>query len=161
MQGDQTQQPTQQFDQMGQQRGQQMGGQMGQRYQDVETPQQRMAIEEIGWAIRVCEWCADQCIQHADPSMVECIRLCEDVSELGETALTLIPRNSRHVEPHLQTLQQALEACAQECGQHHHTHCQECAQVLPEITQAIQQYVGSFQQMGGQQLGGQQMGGFQ
>lgn len=165
MQGGQTQQPTQQFDQMGQQRNQQMGQQrsqqMGQRYQDVETPQQQAAIDEIGWAVRVCEWCADQCIQHADPNMVECIRLCEDVSELGETALTLIPRNSRHVQQHLQTLQQALEACAQECGQHQHAHCQECAQILPEVMQSIQQYTGSFQQMGGQQMGGQQMSGQQ
>ncbi len=166
MQGGQAQQPSQQFDRIGQQIDQQMSQQMGQRYQDIETPQQQAAIDEISWAIRVCEWCADQCVQHANPNMVECIRLCEDVSELGKTALTLIPRNSRHVQQHLQTLQQALEACAQECGRHQNVHCQECAQILPQAVQSIQQFVGSLQQgsgqhISGQQMGGQQMGGFQ
>jgi Cys-tRNA synthase (O-phospho-L-seryl-tRNA:Cys-tRNA synthase) len=107
--------------------------------------QTRTALHEVAQAIQVCGWCADQCIQSADPNMIECIRLCEDVSELGETALTLIPRNSRHAHQHLQTLQQALQACAQECGQHHHAHCQECAQVLPQTAQSIQQYVGASQ----------------
>jgi hypothetical protein len=136
-QGGQAQQPMQQFTQGGQQ--------MGQRHQDAETPSQRAAVDNIAWAIQVCEWCADQCIQLADPNMVECIQLCEDVSELGETALTLIPRNSRYTQQHLQTFQQALQACAQECSQHHHAHCQECSQVLPQVGQSIQQYAGSNQ----------------
>jgi len=121
------------------------GQQMGQRLQDVETPQQQAAVDNIAWAIQVCEWCADQCIQLADPNMVECIRLCKDVSEFGKTALTLIPRNSRYTQQHLQTFQQALQACAQECSQHHHSHCQECAQVLPQTVQSIQRYTGSNQ----------------
>ena len=150
-QGGQAQQPQQQFEQSGQQ--------MGQRLQDVESPQQRMATDNITWAIQVCEWCSEQCIQLGDPSMAECIRLCEDVSELGETALRLIPRNSRHTQQHLQTLQQALQACAQECSQHHHSHCQECAEVLPQTIQSIQQYTDLFQQQGGQYS--QQMGGVQ
>ena len=133
------------------------GPQMGQRLQDVETPQQRTMVNEITWAIQTCEWCAYQCIQLGNPNMTECIRLCEDVSELGETALTLIPRNSRHTQQLLQFFQQVLHACAQECGQHHHAHCQECAEVLPQAAQSIQQYVESFQQQGGQS--GQRMGG--
>lgn len=133
------------------------GAQMGQRLQDVETPQQRTMVNEITWAIQTCEWCAHQCIQLGDPNMAECIRLCEDVSELGETALTLIPRNSRHTQQLLQFFQQVLHACAQECGQHQHAHCQECAQVLPQAAQSIQQYAESIQQQGspaGQQMGG-------
>jgi len=135
--GGQARQPMQQPTQGGQQ--------MGQRLQDVETPQQQAAVGNIAWAIQVCEWCADQCIQLADPNMVECIRLCEDVSELGKTALTLIPRNSRYTQQHLQTFQQALQACAQECSHHRHAHCQDCAQVLPQTVQSIQRYTGSNQ----------------
>ena len=151
-QGGQVQHPQQQGGQV-QQQFAQGGQQMGQRLQDVESPQQQTAIHDITWAIEVCEWCANQCIQLEDPNMAECIRLCEDVSELGETAITLIPRKSRFAHQHLQVLQQALQACAQECSQHHHAHCQECAEVLPQTIQSIQQFEsmqqGSHQQMGG------------
>ena len=127
--------------------------QTGQRYQDVISPQDQAAIENLARAIQVCEWCADECVQLADPNMIECIRLCEDVSALGQTALTLTPRRSQHTQQHLQTVLQAVQACAQECSQHQHTHCQECAQVLGQAAQSIQQ---SLQQSTppGQQLSG-------
>ena len=135
-QAGQTQQHIQQFPQM------------GQRFQDVTTHEQQVATEYITRAIQVCEWCANQCLELGNPNMAECIRLCEDVSELGEVALTLLPRNSRYTQPHLQTLQNALQACAQECSQHQHAHCQECAQVLPEAIQSLQQF--GIAQSGGQ-----------
>jgi hypothetical protein len=133
--------------QMGGQRmeGHQMGGQsMGGQQMGAQMPgrlssQQRGAMTSVTQAIEVCEWCADQCIQEADPNMIECIRLCEDVAELGETVLALAPRNSYFTQPLVQTFQQALQACAQECGRHQHAHCQECAQVLSQVSQATQQ----------------------
>jgi len=126
----------------GQQTGsQQMGGQGmgGQQMQGRLSAQQRSALTNVTQAIEVCEWCADQCVQEADPSMIECIRLCEDVAELGETVLALAPRNSRYTQPIVQAFQQALQACAQECGRHQHAHCQECAQVLSQVSRATQQ----------------------
>lgn len=150
-QGGQAQQPQQQ------QQFTQSGQQMGHRLQDVASPQQQAAIDTITWAIQVCEWCAEQCIQLPNPHMVECIRLCRDVSELGETAFTLLSRNSRYIQQHLQILQQALQICAQECSQHHHAHCQECAEVLPQTAQSIQQYLELSQQQSSQYS--QQMGG--
>ena len=63
--------------------GQQMGGRL--------PAQQRDAISDVSQAIAVCGWCADQCIQEANPHMIECIRLCEDVVELGEALLALAP----------------------------------------------------------------------
>jgi len=145
--GQGTQQPGaggQQGGQLGQGGG--VGQQMGLALQDVETREQRIAVDDISRAIQVCGWCADQCIQSADPNMIECIRLCEDVAELGEAALALVPRNSRFLQPVLQAFEQAAQACAQECGQHSHAHCQECAQVLPQATQSVQQFVGSWGQ---------------
>ena len=121
------------------------GQPMEQRFQDVATPQQLDASDAIAHAVQVCEWCAFQCVQLGDREMAECIQLCEDVSELGETALSLIPRQSRFTQQHLQTLQGALQACAQECSRHHHAHCQECAQVLPDAVQTIQQFNDTFQ----------------
>lgn len=122
----------------------------GWRLQDVESPEQREAVHAIARAIQVCEWCADQCIQEADPNMVECIRLCEDVSELGESALTLVPRQSRFAGQQLDAFLQAAQACAAECGRHSHGHCQECAQVLQGTTQSVGSYLSILHGQGDQ-----------
>lgn len=120
--------------------GQQMGGRL--------PTQQRDAVSDISQAIAVCGWCADQCIQEANPNMIECIRLCEDVVELGEALLALAPRNSRYSHSVAQTFRQAAQACAQECGHHQHDHCQECAQVLPQVANSTQQLLQSPGQQG-------------
>ena len=137
----------------GQLGGQQGGQSMGQRWQDVETPQEHEALYGILQAIETCEWCADQCIQHADQNMIECIRRCEDVSELGETVLALQPRRSPYAQSVLSTFLQAAQQCAQECSKHSHSHCQECAQVLGNTITDTQQLLSSFGQQGVQ--GGQ------
>jgi len=112
-------------------------------------PQQHgQALDMVAQSVAVCGWCADQCITTADPSMIECIRMCEDVVELGKALLALAPRSSRFTADLAQTFSQAAQACAQECGQHHHSHCQECASLLPQAAQSAQQ----LSTMGGQQF---------
>lgn len=124
------------------------GASQGMRLQDVETPQQRAVVDGVARAQQVCEWCADQCIQHADPGMVECIRLCEDVAELSETVLAFVPRNSRFSRRVLQSFVQAARACQQECSRHAHAHCQECVQVLGQTITMVEQYLTTLQQGG-------------
>lgn len=116
------------------------------RLQDVESQQQWDAINDINRALQACEWCADQCIQESNPDMIECIRLCEDVSELGETALTFVPRQSRYAVTALEAFEQAAQACAQECSRHQASHCQDCAQTLDRAIDSVQQLVWEFQQ---------------
>lgn len=141
----------------GQQSTQQMQGpSMGGAQQDGgQLPQQqRQALESVAQAAAVCGWCADQCIKTADPGMIECIRMCEDVVEIGETLLAVAPRSSRFTADLAQTFSRAAQACAQECGRHSQSHCQECASVLPQAAQAAQQLpmMGSGMQQGmGQQ----------
>jgi len=116
-----------------------------------------MVTDMVARAMDVCGWCADQCIQEADPMMAECIRLCEDMTELGEAVLALLPRNSRYSTDLLQVYQQAIQACARECSQHPHAHCQECAATLGRASQTVQQYMGMLTQGGtGQPSGVQQ-----
>jgi len=122
------------------------GASQGMRLQDVETPQQRAVVDSVARAQQVCEWCADQCLQHADQQMIECIRLCEDVSELGETVLAFVPRNSRFSRRILQTFVQAARACQQECRKHQHAHCQECVQILGQAITAVEQQLTTGQQ---------------
>ena len=143
--------------QTGQQYGQTQGG-MSQGGSQQQPGQPQQLAESIARAIDVCGWCADQCIQESNPQMVECIQLCEDVTEIGEAAIALLPKNSRFAGSILQTFQQAVQACAKECGQHDRSHCQECAQVLGQTMQEIQQGMGTTQGAGGG-MGGGGMGG--
>lgn len=125
-----------------------------QRQGAEQLPQQyRQSLDAVAQAIEVCGWCADKCIEEANPNMVTCIKLCEDVVEIGETILALGPRSSRFTGELVQTFERAAQACAQECGQHSHSHCQECAAVLPQAAQMARQLAtqGGTQQMGGGQ----------
>jgi hypothetical protein len=75
--------------------------------------------------------------------MIECIRLCEDVSELGETALALAPRQSRYADRVTDAFMDAAQACAQECGNHQREHCQDCATTLSQTLQQAQALRGT------------------
>jgi len=111
----------------------------------------------VAQSVAVCGWCADQCITMAAPHMAECIRMCEDVVEIGEALLAVAPRSSRYTADLARTFAQAAQACAQECGQHSESHCQECASLLPEAAQSAQQLT----MQGGQQSQYGQTGQFQ
>jgi len=143
----------------------QQGHQQQSRSADAgQLPQQyRQSLSAVAQAIEVCGWCADKCIETADPNMVECIKLCEDVVEIGESLLALGPRSSRFTSELAQTFERAAQACAQECAKHSMSHCQECATVLPPAAQSVRQLSGQAGQMGQQHGGGQlsqqQLGG--
>lgn len=139
--------------QAGQQIGQQSSG--SRSAQEMEMTRQeglsgthQEALQGIAEAIQVCAWCADQCVQEASPEMTQCIRLCEDVAELGEAAHVLLARNSQYSTPLLGTLRQAMEACANECARQAHGHCQDCATTLDRVANSITQFTGQT----GQQL---------
>lgn len=143
------QQPQSMGQQPQQSMGQQWGGQEAElALSDVESTTQQNIVHQISRAIQVCEWCADQCMHLGDPAMNDCIHLCEDVSDMGRTALALIPRHSYHTEEFLQLYAQVLEACAQECSQHHHAHCQECAQVLDGASSSLYDFIAESAQGG-------------
>jgi len=129
---------------------QQLSG--GVQTQDAgRLPQQyRQSLDAVAQAIQVCGWCADKCIESSNPNMDECIKLCEDVVEIGETLLALAPRTSRFTAELAQTFERAAQACAQECSMHSDSHCQECATVLPQTTQTVRQL--SAQGGAGQQV---------
>lgn len=144
--GGQTAQQPPQFQQQQQQGGMQRqdAGQLPQQY--------RQSLDAVAQAVQVCGWCADKCIEEANPQMVECIKLCEDVVEIGEAVLALGPRSSPFTAELVQTFERAAQACARECGQHSHSHCQECAAVLPQAAQIARQLApqrGQSQQFAG------------
>jgi len=152
-----TQTPTtQQQPQQGASQGMQGGQTMNETLPDAYWT----GLTSVAQAIAVCEFCASQCIHEADPMMLDCIKLCEDVADIGKTVLSVVPTESYNAEPIVEAFQQAVQACAQECGQHQHAHCQECAQVLGQTLETIPQLQSGGQGMGQstQSMGTQPMG---
>ena len=114
-----------------------MGGQqIGLTLDDVLTGEMRLALEDFTEVAQVCEWCADQCIAEADPMMVECIRLCRDVADLARLNMALLARDSIFGPEAAETFAMAAKACADECAQHQHAHCQECARICRQAAES-------------------------
>lgn len=150
----QTQQPI-----GGQQVGQgsQMGAQRGVILEDGINDEMRVALHDFVQAANVSEWCAEQCIDEG-PHMAECIRLCRDVADLASLNAKLLTRDSVFGPELAEVFAMAADEAAQECAQHPHKHCQECAEVLPRAARSTRKMLSSFSGGGGMQTQGSQMG---
>ncbi|MFB9806194.1 four-helix bundle copper-binding protein [Haladaptatus pallidirubidus] len=143
MQGQQYGQSEQQGHQGMGQRGQQMTQQIGQ-FEDQLPGEMRIALEDFEKAAKVCDWCADQCIDEG-PQMADCIRLCRDVADLGTLNAKLISRDSVFGPEVAEVFANAAEECANECRRHQHTHCQECATVLSRAVDSTYRLLDGLQ----------------
>lgn len=109
------------------------------RLEEAFSEDMQIALQDFTEVVTVCEWCADQCIDEG-PQMAECIRLCRDVADIASLNAQLLRRDSVFGPEAADLFVTVAQACAQECAQHHHRHCQACAEVL-------QRAVGTTQQM--------------
>jgi len=140
--------------------GSQQGVSMGLRFEQGITQEMQTALYEIADAIKVCEWCADQCLEEG-PQMASCIRLCRDVTDIGALNMQLASRDSMFSPQAVELFVSAAEACMQECSRHSHAHCQDCAEALNRAVQATRQALSSFGGgQGGVQFGSQPTGQF-
>lgn len=137
--------------------GQQMAGggqggqQMGIELEDALSGEMRLTLHDFVQSALVCEWCADQCLDEG-PHMAECVRLCRDVADLALQNVRFIARDSVYGPDIAETFVYAAEECAQECANHPHEHCQECASTLRRAAQSTRELLGSI----GRQPQGQQ-----
>ena len=92
-------------------------------------------------AAQVCEWCADACAD--EEGMARCIRLCRDVADLCTLHARLMARGSAYADDLAEPCAEVLEACADECAQHDHDHCQACAAVLPDAAETCREMASS------------------
>lgn len=129
----------QQFQQM----SPQGGGGMGVTLENGISDEMRVVLHDFVEAANVCEWCAEQCLDEG-PQMAECIRLCRDVADIARLNSALLARDSAFGPEAAELFVTVAEACAQECAQHRHRHCQECAEVLPRAAQATRKMLSSF-----------------
>lgn len=151
-------QPTQQPQQQGQpgqelrqpaEAIQQIGPGADVKLEDALTDEMRVALHDFVQSVTVCEWCADRCIDEG-PEMSECLRLCRDVADLAALNVQLIARDSIFGPEAAEVFANAAEACAQECAQYPHRHCQECADVLSRAVESTRNMLASFTQTGQQ-----------
>ena len=108
------------------------------------TNEMRLALHDFVQAATVCEWCADQCIGEG-PMMAECIRLCRDVADLATLNVQFMARDSQFGPELAETFAYAAEECANECAQHGHVHCQECASELRRAVDSTWRMLESFE----------------
>jgi hypothetical protein len=98
------------------------------QFEDTLDNGMRVALHDFVQATTICEWCADECL--GDPQMERCARLCRDVADLAALNVQFMARDSVFGLDLAETFAHAAEECRQECAQHPHDHCQECASVL-------------------------------
>lgn len=101
--------------------------------------EEQECLEACLAAVQVCEWCADACLDES--GMAECVRLCRDVVDIASLHSHLTARNSPHSSELAELCASICEACAEECAQHEHDHCQACADILPECAEACRTMV--------------------
>jgi len=129
--------------------GQQIGRGMtqpGGQFDDQLPGEMRVALEDFEQAAKVCDWCADKCLDEG-PEMAECIRLCRDVADLGTLNTKLIARDSVFGPELAETFANAAEECASECMRHQNPHCQECASVLSRAVDSTYRLLDQLQTM--------------
>lgn len=136
--------------------GQPTGAGLNLTLEEGISDEMRVALHDFVQSANVCEWCAERCIDEG-PEMAECVRLCRDVADLATLNVKFLARDSVFGPQVAEAFVTAAEACAQECAQHRHKHCQECAEVLPRAARSVRKMLASFETGQGQQLaGGQQ-----
>ena len=91
-----------------------------------------------------CEMCADACLGEDDiQMMVPCIRLDRDCADICRLMAAFIARNSAHAQHVIKECIEINQKCADECGQHKHEHCQQCAEACRRAVQACQEYMAA------------------
>ena len=93
------------------------------------------AVHHAMYCSKMALSCADACAaEHMD--MTQCIRVCEDVSDVCEATARLGLRrsgsNPEILREMLELCARACDACAAECEKHDHEHCRLCAQMCRE-----------------------------
>lgn len=107
------------------------------------SDEMRVALHDFVESATTTAWCAEQCIDEG-PGMSECIRLCRDVADLASLNIQLLSRDSVFGPEVAEVFASAAEACAQECAQYPHKHCQECAEVLERAARSTRRMLASL-----------------
>lgn len=90
-----------------------------------------------------CLWCADNCLDEDNlQNMVDCIRTDKACAETCLAAANLLSMRAENAAEAVALCKDICEKCADECGNHDHDHCKECAKSCRECAEACGNYKG-------------------
>jgi len=98
-------------------------------------------INKLSNCLAACEHCADACLSEDNiDAMTDCIRTDRDCADVCALAIKFVSRDSDHASSILELCADLCSACAGECADHDHDHCQECAKACRECEEACRNY---------------------
>lgn len=94
----------------------------------IEVMNHKELIRTLTACASACNHCADACLEEEHvKKMVTCIRLDRECAAICEAAAKVLSGTSQFSADLLALCEKVCTACAKECEQHEHQHCQECA----------------------------------
>ena len=99
-------------------------------------------ISALGNCINHCNYCADACLEEENVKMmVNCIRTDRVCAEVCSTLAQVLATKFEDVDDLVRYCQKVCNACADECSQHDHKHCQDCAEACRKCAEACEAYL--------------------
>tara|TARA_R110002012_G_scaffold48838_1_gene126772 strand:+ start:107 stop:430 length:324 start_codon:yes stop_codon:yes gene_type:complete len=99
-------------------------------------------ISALGNCINHCNYCADACLEEENVKMmVNCIRTDRVCAEVCSTLSQVLATKFEDVDDLVRYCQKVCNSCADECSQHDHKHCQDCAEACRKCAEACESYL--------------------
>lgn len=90
---------------------------------------------------KACNNCFDACLNEDNVDMMaECIRSDRECADMCGIVLDYAQRDSKILPELLQACIKSCEACADECEDHDHDHCQRCAKACRACAEECKAY---------------------
>ena len=98
-------------------------------------------IQALGNCINHCNYCADACLDEDNVKMmVKCIRTDRVCAEVCSSLAQLLATEYDNVQGLVEYCKQVCMDCANECGQHDHQHCKDCAEACRKCAEACGEF---------------------
>lgn len=98
-------------------------------------------LNSLSNCINHCNHCADACLDEENVKMmVPCIRKDRICASVCATLADVLTVKNADVKDLLNYCIKVCTQCADECEQHEHQHCKDCAKACRECAEACRQY---------------------
>jgi hypothetical protein len=94
-------------------------------------------IKTLNDCAAACNHCADACLDEENIAhMVDCIRTDRVCAETCSSTAKILSMSFGPLDELLKFCERVCGACAEECSQHDHDHCQACAKACKTCQEA-------------------------
>jgi len=105
---------------------------------NMETRNNHALIQALLDCAMACEHCGSSSLKEEQDinMMIECIKLNRDCADICTQAARLLQRDSVIGRQYLLLCEEICRLCAEECSNHDHEHCRQCAVACEECADA-------------------------